>query len=118
MIHRLFPISTLSVLKARFCLLVLCLLISASGGMAMADCQASYNQAVTLLDTTMQKASGKERPNPDAFAAEFKTVVGSMQSQKCMPELMSLIQHIQTEQQKLPHPSEPAGKHSNAPITD
>ena len=84
----------------------------------MADCQTSYNQAVTLLDATMQKASKNERPNADAFAVEFKAVVASMQTQKCMPELMSLIQHIQSEQQKLPNPNEPPGKNSSAPITD
>lgn len=85
---------------------------------AQADCQTSYKEAMTLLDTTTKKASQNEHPNPDSFSTEFKSIVGTMQSQKCMSELMSLIQHIQSEQQKLPGPTIPVGKDDNSPITD
>jgi|GEM_PF-5730469 len=86
---------------------------------AWADCQSSYKQAMDLLDTTTKKASQNEHPNADAFSAEFKTIVGSLQSQKCLPELMSLIQHIQSEQQKIPSSTFPAeAKDNRTPITD
>jgi hypothetical protein len=87
-------------------------------GPAWADCKASYEQAVTLLDSTTQKASQNEHPNPEAFSTEFKTIVGTLQAQKCMPELMSLIQHIQSEQQKLPSGTDTASHGKNSPITD
>jgi hypothetical protein len=86
--------------------------------LAWADCQTSYNQAMGLLDTTTKQASHNEKPSPDAFSAEFKTLVTSLQTQKCMPQLMSLIQHIQSEQQKIPNASDTAGKATGLPITD
>lgn len=86
---------------------------------AWADCQNSYKQAIDLLNTTTKKASQNEHPNADAFSSEFKTIVGSLQSQKCLPELMSLIQHIQSEQQKIPSSTFPAeAKDNRTPITD
>lgn len=87
--------------------------------LAWGDCQTSYHQAVGLLDTTTQQANHNEKTNPDAFSAEFKTIVTSLQTQKCMPELMSLIQHIQSEQQKIPNASDQhLGKENSIPITD
>lgn len=82
-----------------------------------ADCQSSYHEAMALLDSTTQKASQNEHPSPETFSAEFKSIVGTMQAQKCMPELMSLIQHIQSEQQKIPS-DKAAEQDKNAPITD
>lgn len=82
------------------------------------DCQASYSQAVGLLDNTTKQASHNEHPSPDAFSNEFKSIVTSLQAQKCMPELMSLIQHIQSEQQKIPNTTDSAGKDTGIPITD
>lgn len=86
---------------------------------AWADCQSNYKQAMDLLDTTTKKASQNEHPDADAFSSQFKTIVGSLQSQKCLPELMSLIQHIQSEQQKIPSSTFPAeAKDNRTPITD
>jgi len=113
--HRYRALKPVAITKA---LLLLSLAGLCQSQFSWADCQASYKEAMTLLDSTTQKAAQNEHPNPDAFSTEFKTIVGSLQSQKCMPELMSLIQHIQTEQQKIPSPGEKAGQSKNAPITD
>ena len=101
--------------------LSLCCLIgqASPSGSAWADCQSSYKQAIDLLDVTTKKASKNEHPDADAFSSQFKTMVGNLQSQKCLPELMSLIQHIQSEQQKLPSSTLPAeAKNNRTPITD
>ena len=100
------------------CLLLGLGLFAMLPSLAWSDCQSSYTQAVTLLDATTQKASQNEHPNSDAFSADFKTIVASLQTQKCMPELMSLIQHIQSEQQKMPTPPAASGKGNVLPITD
>ena len=81
-----------------------------------ADCQTTYNQAMTLLDNTTTQATQNGHPNPDAFSSEFQSLVGNLQTQKCLPELMTLIQHIQSEQQKIPNPADAAAK--GLPITD
>jgi hypothetical protein len=81
-----------------------------------ADCHAHYTQAVTLLDGTTQKANANQHPNPEIFSNDFKAAIDKLQAEKCMPELMNLIQHIQTEQKKLPHPSGPPAK--PAPVMD
>ncbi len=87
-----------------------------SAPVVWADCQTTYNQAMTLLDTTTTKAVQNGHPNPDAFSSEFQSLVGSLQAQKCLPELMTLIQHIQSEQQKIPNPTDAASK--GLPITN
>lgn len=74
------------------------------------DCHTDYTQAVNLLDATTKKAADNQHPNPDAFANDFKSLITKMQTEKCMPELMSLIQHIQSEQKKLPATSGPPAK--------
>jgi hypothetical protein len=84
---------------------------------AWADCRTHYNDALALLNNTTRKAAENQHPNADVFAADFKTIVDKMQTEKCMPELMSLIQHIRAEQQKLPPPSEETTK-KPLPIVD
>lgn len=81
-----------------------------------ADCRAHYNDALNLLNATTKKAAENQHPNADTFAADFKTIVDQLQNEKCMTELMSLMQHIQSEQQKLPPETEP--KKKPAPILD
>ncbi len=79
-----------------------------------ADCKANYNQSVELLNANIGKTRDKLHPtDPDAFETSFRDSVQKLQTEKCLPELMSLIQHIQGEQQKYPHP-----KTKPAPITD
>lgn len=85
--------------------------------LSWADCRADYNQALELLDSTTEKAATNAHPNPDAFAGDFKQLVDKMQSEKCLPELMSLIQHIQSEQRKYPSP-EPGSKEKPVPVVD
>lgn len=84
-------------------------------GQAWADCKMHYNQSVNLLKAARQKIDQKQHPDADAFSQAFQTSVDKLQEEKCLPELMSLIQHIQTEQQKLPAPT--PGSHP-APIVD
>lgn len=76
-----------------------------------ADCKVSYNQSVTLLDSHLQKAQATQNAatgNADAFEVEFRSSVAKLQEEKCLPELMSLIQRIQSEQQKHPRPEKKA----------
>lgn len=83
---------------------------------AMADCKTHYDQSVQLLDANLQKSKGPNiKTDADAFEASFKEAVKKLQSDKCMPELMNLIQHIQTEQQKHPRTSQ---NNKPAPIVD
>jgi hypothetical protein len=84
---------------------------------AMADCKTSYNQSLELINTHISKAKEKAaNPNdPDAFEFSFRHSVQKLQNEKCLPELMSLIQYIQGEQQKYPHPNP---KTKPTPITD
>jgi hypothetical protein len=77
---------------------------------SQADCHTNYTQAVTLLDIATQQAANNQHPDPDAFSNDFKALITRMQTEKCMPELMSLIQHIQAEQKKLPASSGPPAK--------
>lgn len=83
---------------------------------AMADCKTHYDQSVQLLDANLQKS---KEPNAktaaDAFELSFKEAVKQLQTEKCMPELMNLIQHIQTEQQKHPRTTQ---SNKPAPIVD
>jgi len=104
-------------LKASLLLAGILLAVSGWAEPGRADCHSDYNQAVTLLDSTTEKAAGNSHPNPEAFAGDFKKLVDKMQGQKCLPELMSLIQHIQSEQQKYPSP-DPARDHQPVPVVD
>lgn len=81
---------------------------------AESDCRTTYSQATSLLDSTTQKANNNEHPDQENFDKNFQQLVDKMQTNKCLPELMSLIQHIQTQQQKYPavEPAKPL------PITD
>jgi len=98
-------------------LLALCLGFIVVCPAAGADCQTTYKQAVQLLDTTTQKSVKPEQPDPEDFSEKFKALVTGLQTQNCMPELMSLIQHIQAEQQKLPAAA-PINDKTKPPITD
>lgn len=83
---------------------------------AFADCKANYDQSMKLLNTHMGKAKDKaQSADPDAFETDFRDSVRQLEVGKCLPELMSLIQHIQGEQQKYPHPNPKA---KPAPIKD
>jgi hypothetical protein len=95
----------------------LCLVFIVACPVAGADCQTTYKQAVQLLDTTTQKSVKPEQPDPEDFSEKFKALVTSLQTQNCMPELMSLIQHIHAEQQKLPVAT-PVNDKTKPPITD
>lgn len=101
-------------------LLCLCLAVSLTGltlpAQAQSNCRATYTQATDLLDSTTQKAANNEHPDNEAFSGNFKQFVDKLQSDKCLPELMSLIQHIQSEQQKYPAPA--AGPAKPLPIVD
>jgi hypothetical protein len=68
---------------------------------AFADCKANYTEATSLLNAHLQK-TGDKTADADAFETSFRNSVGKLQTEKCLPELMSLIQHIQSEQQKHP----------------
>lgn len=105
-----------------FTLLALILTIALANVTAMADCRAQHNQATELLDNYLQKAKSAQKtspenkpPDPDAFEAEFRPLVDKLQEEKCLPELMLLIQRIQSEQQKYPHSEKPL---KPAPIVD
>jgi hypothetical protein len=83
---------------------------------AMADCKTHYEQSVQLLDESLQKSKEPNtKTDADAFEVSFKEAVKKLQSDKCMPELMNLIQHIQTEQQKHPRTSQ---NNKPTPIVD
>jgi hypothetical protein len=84
---------------------------------AFSDCTTNYSQSLELLNTHINKTKDKasNSNDPDAFETSFRESVQKLQNEKCLPELMSLIQHIQGEQQKYPHPNPKA---KPAPITD
>ncbi|WP_303673845.1 hypothetical protein [Vampirovibrio chlorellavorus] len=83
---------------------------------ALADCKTHYDQSVQLLDANLQKSKEpNSKTDADAFEASFKEAVKKLQGDKCMPELMNLIQHIQTEQQKHPRTSQ---NNKPTPIVD
>jgi hypothetical protein len=85
---------------------------------AFSDCKTNYNQSLELLNIHLNKTRNDKISNPDdldAFESSFRDSVQKLQNEKCLPELMSLIQHIQGEQQKYPHLNPKA---KPAPITD
>lgn len=97
--------------KHCFFLISLFTVIIGTSTNAHADCKVNYNQSVTLLDSHLQKAQttpNAEASNADAFELEFRSSVAKLQDEKCLPELMSLIQRIQSEQQKHPRPEKKA----------
>lgn len=99
------------------CLLSLCVAAFIPNmGWAQSNCRATYSQATDLLDTTTQKAANNEHPDTETFSGDFKQLVDKLQTDKCLPELMSLIQHIQSQQQKYPAPT--AGPAKPLPIVD
>ena len=67
-----------------------------------ADCKTSYDQSVGMLDSQLEKANNQAHPDADEFEMSFTNSVNRLKSEKCLPELMRLIQHIQGEQQKYP----------------
>lgn len=82
---------------------------------AMADCKTHYEQSRQLLDSTLQKSKEPNaKTDAEAFESSFKEAVKRLQTDKCLPELMNLIQHIQSEQQKHPRSSQ----NKPAPIVD
>jgi hypothetical protein len=98
-------------LKHRFLLIILLSVMIGTSIPCHADCKVSYNQSVALLDSHLQKAQTAQKAatgNADAFEVEFRSSVAKLQEEKCLPELMSLIQRIQTEQQKHPRPDKKA----------
>lgn len=80
-------------------------------GPVFADCKANYDQAMEMLNGELKKANAKTQSDAEAFEMSFKNSVYRLQSEKCLPELMSLIQHIQGEQKKLPR----VGKNTQPP---
>lgn len=94
------------------------LIILALGFPAMAgyaDCKTDYDATLKILDDQVQQADGQKHPNPDTFEKTFQTSIDQLQAQNCLPELMNLIQHIRSEQQKHPIASPPANQ---KPIVD
>ena len=91
------------------------LILSAHNGVAFANCKISYDATLTLLNSHLQQAKQKQLQDADAFEMAFKQSVDVLQTEHCLPELLNLIQHIQTEQQK--HPVQPA-QQKGAPILD
>lgn len=91
------------------------LLVLISLPSVFADCKANYDQAMEMLNGELKKANGKTHSDAEAFEMNFKNSVYRLQSEKCLPELMSLIQHIQGEQKKFPR----TGRNTQPPpITD
>lgn len=97
-----------------WCVLALYLLSTANLA-GWADCKTHYGKAVSLLETTTHQAQQNQHPSQDAFTENFRLLVGKMQTDNCMTDLMALIQKIQTEQQKHALPSD---KTKPVPIWD
>ncbi len=104
--------------KLLFILTALGMLL-AFGAPVLAECKTHYDEAVSILNGAKQKslsANTLEKSEIGVFEGEFKGVVDKMQSEKCLPELMTLIQFIQSEQQK--YPDLDGSTNPMAPITD
>lgn len=98
-------------LKHRFLLISLLGVMIGTSIPCHADCKVSYNQSVALLESHLQKTQATQNAataNADAFEVEFRSSVAKLQEEKCLPELMSLIQRIQSEQQKHTRPDKKA----------
>jgi hypothetical protein len=89
-------------------LLILLLGSAVPAAFAQAECKANYDEAVGML-ASVQKQIDANQPHPDGdqFSQQFQSLVDRMQAQKCLPELLSLIQYIQGEQKKYPPPPGP-----------
>lgn len=91
-------------------LILPCLLLS-SNLSGYADCKTNYTQATELLDNALLKTrdpKASQSADPDTFETQFHASVTQLRQEKCLPELMSLIQRIQSERQKQPQLEKPA----------
>jgi hypothetical protein len=69
---------------------------------AWADCQADYNAAFSVLDATQKQAEASQHPSADGFSNAFQVAVDKLKDERCTPEMVKLIEHIQSEQLKYP----------------
>lgn len=77
-------------------------LLSASP--AFSDCKAHYDAGVQKLADIQKDDTPREQGRKEAFIADFQALVERMKAEKCLPELMSLFQHSESEKQKYPAP--------------
>jgi hypothetical protein len=74
----------------------------ALGGTVWADCQENYNEAMLLLNNAQQEAGASKHPDVTVFRQNFQKSVDKMKEERCTTEVVKLLEHIQSEQQKLP----------------
>ena len=75
---------------------------------AWSDCQTHMTSARAMILNAKQTALTGGKLDNQTFMTEFKPIVDQMTQEKCLNELMGIVQFVNTEKQSLGLPSVPA----------